>query len=209
MKSAIMQLLAAPGDPPVQSSDGFFGTLASWAQDFIGVFEAGAKQFVGLVTGIIPLLIVLLTAVHALIKLIGPERIDRFGVFAARPGIIFLPFRYLLLPFLVVFFLTNPMCYTMGKFLPESKKPAFYDATVSLVHPILGLFPHANAGEYFVYGGIAAGITTLGLPLGDLAVRYLLVGLVVILMRGIITEIITNIMLGRRRSTETAEAKAA
>jgi PTS system glucitol/sorbitol-specific IIC component len=209
MKSAIMLLLAAPGDPPVQSSDGFFGTLASWAQDFIGIFEAGAKTFVGLVTGIIPLLIVLLTAVHALIKLIGPERIDRFGVFAARPGIIYLPFRYILLPFLAVFFLTNPMCYTMGKFLPESKKPAFYDATVSLVHPILGLFPHANAGEYFVYGGIAAGITTLGLPIGDLAVRYLLVGLVVILMRGIVTEIITNIMLGRRRSTETAEAKAA
>lgn len=208
MTSAIMQFLAAPSDAPPPSSGGVFGTLANWAQHFIGVFEAGAKTFVGLVTGIIPLLIVLLTAVHALIKMIGAERIDRFGVFAARPGIIYLPFRYMILPFLSVFFLTNPMCYTMGRFLPENKKPAFYDSTVSLVHSILGLFPHANAGEYFVYGGIAAGITTLKLPIGDLAVRYLLVGLVVILIRGIITEIITNIMLGRRQSTEAKAAQS-
>ena len=61
---------------------------------------------------------------------------------------------------LSVFFLTNPMAYTMGRFLPETYKPAFYDSTVSFVHPILGLFPHANPGELFVYAGIAAGITS-------------------------------------------------
>jgi PTS system glucitol/sorbitol-specific IIC component len=204
MSFALLHLLVAPDDPAPPAPSGFLGTLATWAEDFIGVFKAGADTFVALLTGIIPLLIVLLTAVNALIKLVGPERIDRFGAFAARPGFIYLPLRYMVLPFLSVFFLTNPMCYTMGRFLPESKKPAFYDATVSFVHPILGLFPHANAGEYFVWAGIAAGITTQNLPIGDLAVRYLLVGLVVIFMRGCTTEVIFRIMSRRTPKAQVA-----
>ena len=69
--------------------------------------------------GIIPTLIVLLTGVNALIRLIGPERIDKLGEVAARPGLQYYPVRYLVLPVLSVFFLTNPMAYTMGRFLPE------------------------------------------------------------------------------------------
>ena len=80
------------------------------------------------------------------------------------------------------------MSYSFGRFVKEEYKPAFYDANVSFLHPVTGLFPHANAGELFVYMGIAAGITELGLTLGDLAVRYFLVGLIVILIRGILTE---------------------
>ena len=95
----------------------------------------------------------------------------------------------------------------MGRFLPERYKPAFYDSAVSFVHPITGIFPHANAGELFVYLGIAGGITTLGLGVSDLAVRYLLVGLVVILIRGIFTEVITARMMARKvRETEEAAA---
>ena len=90
------------------------------------------------------------------------------------------------------------MAYTMGRFLPERFKPAFYDSAVSFVHPILGIFPHANPGELFVYVGIATGIQQLGLGLGDLAVRYLLVGLVVIFIRGIVTERITARMMNRQ-----------
>jgi len=190
----------APSDP-----GGFNGTLARWAENFIGVFQRGAETFTGLVVGIIPLLIVLLTAVNALIRLIGVERIDKVGELAARPGLQYLPVRYLLLPVLAVFFLTNPMAYTMGRFLPENKKPAFYDSAVSFVHPPLGIFPHVNPGEYFVYGGIAAGITTLGLGLGDLAVRYFYVGLIVIFIRGIVTEVITNIMLRRQAPASDEE----
>ncbi|MFL5690785.1 MAG: PTS glucitol/sorbitol transporter subunit IIC, partial [Ktedonobacteraceae bacterium] len=108
----------------------------------------------------------------------------------------------LILPFLAVFFLTNPMAYTLGRFLPEKQKPAFYDSAVSFVHPILGLFPHANPGEIFVWAGIAVGITKLGLNIGDLAIRYFLVGLVVIFFRGLLTERITAIMWARRPSAE-------
>ena len=184
--------------PSVDEPTGFFGALANAAEWFIGLFQAGGEVFMGLVTGIIPTLVVLLTAVNALIRLIGPERIDKMGEYAARPGIIYYPVRYMIFPALSVFFLTNPMCYTMGRFLPERYKPAFYDSAVSFVHPITGIFPHANAGELFVYLGIAAGITTLGFGTSDLAVRYLLVGLVVILIRGVVTEFITARMMARR-----------
>jgi glucitol/sorbitol PTS system EIIC component len=185
-------------------------TLGRWATNFIGVFQEGGEVFVGLVTGIIPLLIILLTAVHALIKLIGPERIDRVGEMAARRGIQYYPLRYLILPFLAVFFLTNPMAYTMGRFLPERDKPAFYDAAVSFVHPITGLFPHANPAELFIWLGISNGIRQLGLPVGDLAVRFFYVGLIVIFIRGIVTETITRIMTGRREAeARQVEAKPA
>ena len=208
MSFASTLLLAAPEDPaPPPDPEGVLGTLAHWAENFIAIFQAGADTFVALLTGIIPLLIVLLTAVNALIKLVGPERIDSFGAFAARPGFIYLPLRYMLLPFLSVFFLTNPMCYTMGRFLPEAKKPAFYDSTVSFCHPILGIFPHANPGELFVYAGIATGITQLNLPLADLAVRYFYVGLAVIFLRGVVTDVIYGILL-RRRTTAAAAADA-
>lgn len=163
---------------------------------FIGLFQAGAKVFVGLITGIIPLVIVLMTAVNALVALIGQERIEAFGRFAARPGWVYLPLRYIALPFVSVFVLTNPMAYTMGRFLPEKLKPAFYDAAVSYVHPPLGIFPHINPGELFVWLGIASGVQTgYGTAaMTALAVRYLLVGLLVIFIRGIVTERITAFM---------------
>jgi glucitol/sorbitol PTS system EIIC component len=192
----------ASGDTEVKPPTGFFGAMADGATWFIGLFQAGGVNFLGLVTGIVPLLVVLLTAINALIRLIGPERIDKVGEMAARPGLQWYPVRYLVLPVLAVFFLTNPMAYTMGRFLPEKYKPAFYDSAVSFVHPITGIFPHANAGELFVYLGIATGITTLGLNTSDLAVRYLLVGLVVILIRGVVTELITNTMMSRRAAQQ-------
>jgi PTS system glucitol/sorbitol-specific IIC component len=201
MVQALSGLVLAD-EPTVDKPGGVFGALATGAEWFIGLFNEGGQVFLGLVTGIIPTLVVLLVFVNTLIRLIGPERIDHLGEVAARPGLIYYPIRYLVLPVLSVFFLTNPMAYTMGRFLPEKYKPAFYDSAVSFVHPITGLFPHANAGELFVYLGIAAGITGLGGSTADLAVRYLLVGMVVILIRGVLTELITARMMARRTGEE-------
>src|ERR687894_700077 len=176
---------------------GFFGTLGAAAEWFIGLFQAGADTFVGFVTGIIPLLIVLLTAFYAITNLIGEDRVQRAARFAAGNILT----RYTLLPLMAVFFLTNPMAYTFGTFLEERYKPAFYDSAVSFVHPPLGLFPHVNPGELFVWLGVAEGIRRLDLPLGDLAVRYLLAGLVVIFIRGVLTQFITQ-FLARRQGVE-------
>ena len=182
----------------VDKPTGILGALATAAEDFIKVFNKGGEVLLSLMGGILPTLVVLLTAVNALVRIIGPEKIENLGKAAARPGIQWYPVRYIILPFVAVFILTNPMAYTMGRFLPERYKPAFYDSAVSFVHPILGIFPHANPGELFVYVGIATGITQLGLGLGDLAVRYLLVGLVVIFIRGIVTEWITARMMAKK-----------
>ena len=184
----------------VDKPTGILGALATAAEDFIKVFNKGGSVLLSLMGGILPTLVVLLTAVNALVRIIGPEKIENLGKAAARPGIQWYPVRYIILPFVAVFVLTNPMAYTMGRFLPERYKPAFYDSAVSFVHPILGIFPHANPGELFVYVGIATGITQLGLGLGDLAVRYLLVGLVVIFIRGIVTEWITARMMSKKEA---------
>lgn len=169
--------------------------LANLASGFIGLFQAGGEQFVGYVTGIIPTLIVLITFVNSIIKIIGDERVETAAKFCSKNIIL----RYTVLPILAMFFLTNPMAYTFGKFLDEKHKAAFYDSAVSFCHPITGLFPHANSGELFVYMGIAAGITSLGLDSNLLAVRYFIVGVIVILMRGIVTERIVAIMSGRKK----------
>lgn len=191
----LQSLILLSADVTVEKQSGLLGTLATAAEDFIAVFNKGGSVLLSLMGGILPTLIVLLTAVNALVRLIGPEKIENLGKAAARPGIQWYPVRYIVLPFVAVFVLTNPMAYTMGRFLPERFKPAFYDSAVSFVHPILGIFPHANPGELFVYVGIATGIQQLGFGLGDLAVRYLLVGLVVIFIRGIVTEAITARMM--------------
>ena len=191
----LQSLILLSADVTVEKQEGVLGALATAAEDFIAVFNKGGSVLLSLMGGILPTLIVLLTAVNALVRLIGPEKIENLGKAAARPGLQWYPVRYIVLPFVAVFVLTNPMAYTMGRFLPERFKPAFYDSAVSFVHPILGIFPHANPGELFVYVCIATGIQQLGFGLGDLAVRYMLVGLVVIFIRGIVTEAITARMM--------------
>ncbi|WP_174614566.1 PTS glucitol/sorbitol transporter subunit IIC [Virgibacillus ihumii] len=176
--------------------------LIKLAEGFIGMFQEGGDTFMGMVTDIIPLLIALITAVNALIKFIGEEKVFKFAQKCTK----YFFLRYTIFPFLAVFFLTNPMCYTFGRFLNEDKKPAFYDATVSFVHPITGLFPHANPAELFIYTGVAAGITQLGLSTGPLALRYLLVGVAVMLLRGVVTEFITARMIKNRQKTEDIAA---
>jgi glucitol/sorbitol PTS system EIIC component len=196
MKGAFVALLLQEEQTAAQEG-GILGALGNAAEWFIGLFQAGGETFVGFVTGIIPTLIVLLTFFYAITNLIGEERVHRAARFAA--GNIFT--RYTLLPVLAVFFLTNPMAYTFGTFLDERYKPAFYDSAVSFVHPPLGIFPHVNPAELFVWLGVARGIQQLDLPLGPLAVRYIIAGLIVIFIRGLVTQYMT-FFLARRQGVE-------
>lgn len=174
----------------------------SWfAEHFIGLFNASAESFTGLVTGILPLLMVMLTAMYAITTWIGEERVTAAIKWAGR----FMVTRYTIMPFLAMLLLTNPMAYTFGRFLPERYKPAFYDSTVSFCHPITSLFPHANAGEIFVWAGVADGVSkAAGEPkYATLAILYFLVGLVVILIRGTATQWMTAFLIKRGGHEET------
>ena len=79
---------------------------------------------------------------------------------------------------------------------------------MSYVHPPLGLFPHINPGEYFVWGGVLVALLELekngkvaaGYHI-QMALWYAIVGLVVILLKGILTERITA-LLARRQGVE-------
>jgi PTS system glucitol/sorbitol-specific IIC component len=180
------------------------GWLTAIGKYFIGIFQKGGEVFAGFVTGIIPTLVVLMTAFYAVTDLVGEDRVHGLARGAGRIALT----RYTLLPLLAVFFLTNPMAYTFGSFLEEKHKPAFYDAAVSYVHPPLGLFPHINPGEYFVWGGILVALLELekkGVVVAGyhvkVAIWYAIVGLVVILLKGMLTERITTIM-ARRQGVE-------
>ncbi|MFC5733499.1 PTS glucitol/sorbitol transporter subunit IIC [Cytobacillus gottheilii] len=164
-----------------------------FGEHFIGMFNAGGEQFMGLLTGIVPTLVVLLTFTYAMIKFIGEERVTRAIKFASKYTVL----RYTLMPILSILLLTNPMAYTFGRFVEEKQKPAFYDSLVSFLHPVTALFPYANAGELFVYLGIANGLTQAGYATSELAVRFFLVGIVVMFLRGIITEQITKYLANR------------
>jgi glucitol/sorbitol PTS system EIIC component len=180
------------------------GWLTAAGKYFIGIFQKGGEVFAGFVTGIIPTLVVLMTAFYAVTELVGEERVHGIARGAGRIALT----RYTVLPVLSVFFLTNPMAYTFGSFLEEKHKPAFYDSAVSYVHPPLGLFPHINPGEYFVWGGVLVALLELekkGAVVSGyhikVAIWYAIVGLIVILLKGMLTERITAIM-ARRQGVE-------
>ena len=97
--------------------------ISNIANGFIGLFNAGGEQFMSWVTGIIPLVICLMTAVNALIGFIGVERVEKFCQKITKYTLL----RYTLLPIMAVIFLTNPAMYTFGRFLKKEHKAAFYD----------------------------------------------------------------------------------
>jgi len=165
------------------------------------MFQLGGTTFVTLFTTFVPTLICLIVAGNVCVKLVGEDRMAAMARKCGKYAVL----RYTLLPVLGVFFMTNPMAFSLGRYVDEKHKPALYDSTVSFVHPITGLFPHANASELFVFLGMASGISALGLSWGPLAIRYLIVAVIVMLLRGLVTEWITTARMKRETKSAAKE----
>ena len=60
------------------------GWLTAIGTHFIGMFQQGGQVFMGFVTGIIPTLVVLMTAFYALTGMIGEERVHGFARAAGK-----------------------------------------------------------------------------------------------------------------------------
>lgn len=162
--------------------------LIRFAEGFMNLFQEGADVFISWMTGIVPVVLMLLVAMNTLIGLIGEEKVEKLAAVSASNPIS----RYMILPFVSTFMLGNPMSITMGRFLPEFYKPGFVASVMQFNHTSNGVFPHINPGELFIWLGIANGIQTLGLNQMELAIRYLLVGLVMNFVGGWTTDFITE-----------------
>ena len=159
--------------------------IVNLASGFMNLFTLGGEQFMSWVTGIIPTIVMLLVLMNAIMAIAGEATVAR-----VCPGIPVL--RYGVLPFVSAFMLGNPMALSIGKFMPEFYKPAYYASATYHCHTNNGIFPHINASELFIWLGIVNGITQLGLDIAPLAVRYLLVGIVANFISGWSTEFTTK-----------------
>lgn len=177
--------------------------IVNLAAGFMNLFTLGGQQFMSWVTGIIPTIVMLLVLMNAIMAIAGEKTVNRLASVCTSNPLL----RYAVLPFVSAFMLGNPMNLSMGKFMPEFYKPAYYASATYHDHTNNGLFPHINASELFIWLGIANGITTLGLDTTPLAVRYMLVGFVANFISGWSTEFTTRMVEKQQGVTLSREFK--
>ena len=150
--------------------------------------EAGTQQLLTWITQLLPKVFLFLILLNGVTRLIGRARVEKL---AARCGSNSL-LRYLVLPFLSAVVLGNPMAISMGRYLPEKYKPAYFASASYHCHTNSGIFQHINPAELFLWLGIANGVLARGCDLFPLALRYMLAGLLANYVSGYATEIITG-----------------
>ena len=136
--------------------------ITKFAEGFMHLFQTGAETFISWMTGIVPVVLMLMVAMNTLIAFLGEERVTKVAKLSAKNPVT----RYLVLPFLSA-------------------------SQAQFCHTSNGVFPHINPGELFVWLGIAQGIDTLGLNSMDLAIRYMFVGILMNFIGGWVTDFTT------------------
>lgn len=143
--------------------------------------------------GIIPMLIALLVVVNTFFRFIGQERMDKVAGLLGKNRIL----AYGVLPPISWLLMSFPGALTIGKLLPEKNKLGYQDALVTTAHPLTSLFPHVLPSELFIWLGVSAGISQLGLPIEDLAIRFIAAAICIGIVRGFTTDAIHTFMKNR------------
>lgn len=164
-------------------------------QDFIiGIFKAGADNFVEWMVEVVPIVLMILILMNAVGYMIGEKRLQKLSKIANKNVFV----KYMILPFVSAIAIGNPLCLALGKVFPERYKPSYIASATYFCHTSNGVFSHINPAELLIWLGIARGIETLGLSTAPLAIRYLLVGLVVNFISGIVTDYTTSQVMKKK-----------
>ena len=152
------------------------------------IISAGTQQLILWISQVLPQVFLFLILLNAITRMIGQARVERLALRCGSNPFL----RYLVLPFLSAVVLGNPMAVSMGRYLPEEYKPAFFASVSYHCHTNSGIFQHINPAELFLWLGIANGVLARGLNVFPLAFRYLCAGLIANFVSGYITEIFTR-----------------
>ena len=97
--------------------------IINFAEGFMRLFQLGGETFISWMTGIVPVVLMLLVAMNALIAILGEEKVNKLAQVSAKNPIS----RYMILPFISAFMLGNPMAISMGRFMPEFYKQTYIE----------------------------------------------------------------------------------
>ena len=152
------------------------------------IVSAGTQQLILWITQVLPQVFLFLILLNTITRMIGQARVERLALRCGSNPFL----RYMVLPFLSAIVLGNPMAVSMGRYLPEEYKPAFFASVSYHCHTNSGIFQHINPAELFLWLGIANGVLARGLNVFPLAFRYMCAGLLANFISGYVTEILTR-----------------
>ena len=152
------------------------------------IVNTGTNQLLTWMTQLLPHVFLFLIFMNAVTSMIGRARVERLAAKCGSNSVL----RYMVLPFLSAVVLGNPMAISMGRYLPERYKPAYFASASYHCHTNSGIFQHINPAELFLWLGIANGVLARGFETFPLAIRYLIAGLIANFVSGLATEFITK-----------------
>lgn len=108
--------------------------ITKFAEGFMHLFQTGAETFISWMTGIVPVVLMLMVAMNTLIAFLGEERVTKVAKLSAKNPVT----RYLVLPFLSAFMLGNQCPLRWHDFYQNTINLAIMLHKRNFVIPVMG-----------------------------------------------------------------------